>query len=178
MGIPGVPSAVNSRIYINSFRAKQALAVKYNYTLANNPVDPGTVTNTSLVWWTANGNKAYYTGPGTPSWLCDSLPSNQAATRTYETIYYSSSVADVPCTFFFQFDNSGTVWVNNVQIGSNANWVVTSSAAGTLKYGFNRVHVVCTNADPGGAGGAVLACRRNSDSVVLFVSSAGTWKMS
>jgi hypothetical protein len=109
--------------------------------------------------------------------LCDSPPSNQAALRTYEKIYNSSSYTDVYCKFQFNTDNTGKVYLNNTQIGTNNTWDRTVTVYGNLKYGNNRIHLEVTNGDPGGAGGCILSCVRNSDNTVLFITDS-SWKMS
>jgi hypothetical protein len=173
IGIAGIPSR-SGRFPISAFRGKtKTLTVNYGQVLSATPVTSGI---SGSIWQTSYGGTGYWTGIGSPSWVSESAPSNQAATKVYEKIYNSSSVADVPVRFYFQFDNSGTIYVNGTPLGSNSNWTATSNVTGTLKYGNNRIHVICNNADPPGSGGILLSCVRLSDNAVLFVSDS-SWRM-
>lgn len=148
--------------------------VNYMYTFTNQPYVAGIVTNTSLIWYTVRPD--YWTGAGTPYWLCEYASYNQSANKSYEYIYFSQSVSDVPCQFAFQCDNSGSLNLNDVQLATNDNFTVTTFATANIKYGYNRIHIANTNADPGGAGGIICSCKRISDNVVLFISDS-SWKM-
>lgn len=150
----------------------------FAYIYNGNPYIPGNVDNTSLIWYRNSGNSSkYWTGQGKPFWLCDSSPNNQGAKRTYEKIYNSSSYTDVYCKFHFNIDNTGKVYLNNTQIGTNNTWDRTVTVYGYLKYGNNRIHMEVTNLNPGGAGGCILSCVRNRDNTVLFITDS-SWKMS
>jgi hypothetical protein len=149
--------------------------VNYSYTYRKVPYVAGNTNTNSLIW--NKGYPGYWTGFGTPSWLCDTAPYNQSAYREYEYIYNSSTGTDFQARFHFQGDNTCQVFLNNVFIGSNIHWHLTVTAVGTIKYGNNRILLKVTNLDPGGAGGVILSCSRLSDNAILFVTN-GSWRMS
>jgi hypothetical protein len=157
--------------------AKQVVSptpLAYTYTYTTAPFIPGNTDSKNLVWYT-NSNGSYWTGLGKPFWLCDSPPYNQSHKRIYEKIYYSSSFDDVYCKFHFNTDNTGILYLNNIQIGKSDKWETTTTVYGYLKYGHNRIQLEVTNL--GGPGGGILSCSRNNDGAVLFVTDS-SWKMS
>lgn len=177
-GVSGLP-ATGAPINVTAFygKAKLTFAVNYSYSYTNAPYIPGTTASTSIIWYGSYGNSSgYWTGAGTPSWLCEYSPQNQSANKIYEYIYYSSSPTDVSCQFAFQCDNRGGLYLNNTLIASNTTWTATTFVTASLKYGNNRIYISCTNDDPGGAGGCIMSCKRVSDNAVLFTSSS-SWRM-
>lgn len=173
-GIPGIPN-IGTTLSLSMFAGKAKFTVNYAYTYSTVPYVPGDTNNTSIIW--KQVVSGYWSGIGTPSWLCDTAPYNQAGYREYEYIYYSSSTSDVSVRFQFQCDNACNVLVNGSFVGSSSDWTFTTTATGTLKYGNNRILIQSTNADPGGAGGAILTCSRLSNNAVLFVTNS-SWRMS
>lgn len=146
----------------------------FDYTFPSRPFIPGNTMNASLIW---NKMGRYWSGVGTPDWLCDRAPYNQAAFRQYEYIYDSNSESDIRVIFYFQADNRCTLVLNNVQIGSSSSWETTSKVAAALKYGKNRILLNVTNDDPGGAGGAILSCARELDLFTPMFTTSAEWRM-
>lgn len=148
-------------------------AVNYAYIFTKNPYIPGNVNNSTLPWIPVG----YFTGAGTPNWLCEFSPANQSANKTYEYIYVSTSLEDVGCQFAFQCDNECALYLNNIKIGTNNNWQITTFVTASIKYGTNRIHTDSINYDNNGTGGFICSCKRLSDNAVLFVTDS-SWKMS
>ena len=150
------------------------------YRFTDTPYIPGDVNNTSLVWYAAAGNTtAYWSGAGTPYWLCQTPPNLQAGFNAYEYVYYNVSSINVSCVFSFNCDDWGYIFINDPNRTNatliNNSWLTTTNITADLIPGYNniRIDVLNTNGSPGGC---ICSCKRVSDNVVLFITD-GKWKI-
>jgi hypothetical protein len=145
------------------------------YKFTNTPKIAGNVDTTSLVWWTAYGNRSYWTGQGKPNWLCESLPYNQSEKKSYEYIY-NNTIPDMTCIFYWQCDNIGKLYLNDEFIGTSNTWAETKVDYGVMQVGSNRILIECTNT--GGPGGIICSCTRRigQNEELLFITDS-SWRM-
>ena len=162
--------ANNQVLFVSDSNWRMSNIVTY-YTFTNTPFIPGNTTTTGLPW-----GSGYWTGFGTPNWLCEFSPQNQSANKSYEFFYFLDSTTPVNVRFQFQADNSCRVYLNNAEIGSNNAWFATTTVNASLSVGWNRILLNATNDDPGGTGGSLLSCSQISNNQVLFVTDS-QWRM-
>lgn len=146
------------------FGCPPALTVNYGYTLTSftyayedpNPPDPA--------GWTGNSSARR---------ISQFSPGYQAATATYEYVYYCDQTRN--CQLCIQCDNEANVYINGALVYSWSTFSSTGTFYHMMQFGFNRITIVNANWEAGWYGSVLLSVQNNSTGALLLKTGAN-WR--